>query len=103
MIGFLLHHGLCYYYLKTNNTKNVLPTIQKISQYMSCAIYIVLAFVFFHFGIYSILILSIGAFESLAMCMLPILKTSAAFELIRIDSANNGWNMDNNGYITRQT
>ena len=99
MIGFSLYHGLCYYYLKTNHIKNVLPTIQKISQYMSCAIYIVLAVIFWNFGIYPILILSIAAFESLAMCMLPILKKSAAFELVRINSANNGLIMDNNGCI----
>ncbi len=103
MIGFLLHHGLCYYCLKTNNTTDVLPTIQTISSYMSCIIYMVLAIVLWNVGIYSMLILSIGLFEVMAMCMLPVSKTSAAFELIRIDAANKGWNVDESGYFwTRQ-
>jgi hypothetical protein len=96
MIGFLLHHGLSYYYLKTNNTTNVLSTIEKISKYVSCVIYVVLALVFWN---YSIPILCISIFEHLSLSMLPVPKTWAAFELVRIDADNKGWNVDESGYI----
>lgn len=99
MIGFLMYHGLCYYYLKTGNTTNVLPKIEKISQYGSCVIYLILAVLLLNVGIYSILILCVAGFESIALCILPVIKTSAAFELIRIDAANRGWNIDDSGYI----
>ena len=98
MIGFLMYNGLCYYYLKTGNTKNVIKDIQNISQYGSCIIYLILAFLFWNFGIYSIVILYIATFETLVMCILPILKTSAAFELVRIDYANKGWIIDERGF-----
>jgi hypothetical protein len=101
MIGFLLYHGLSYYYLKTNNTTNVLPIIETTSRYVSCVMYVVLVILLWNVGIYSILILTlcISIFETLCMCMLPVIKTSAAFELIRIDATNNGWNVDKTGYI----
>ena len=59
----------------------------------------ILAFLFWNIGIYSIIILGIACFETLVMCILPILKGSAAFELIRIDAANNGWTVDDSGFV----
>lgn len=97
MIGFAIYHGLAYYYLKTNQTKDVLPTIEKISQYVSCAIYVVLALVFW--SSYSIPILCFAIFEHLAMSMLPLPKTWPAFELVRIDAENKGWEIDESGYV----
>jgi hypothetical protein len=103
MIGFALHHSLSYYFLKTGNTKDVLDKIAKMSQYGSCVIYIILAFLLWNSGVILITVLCIAAFESLAMSILPVLKTSAAFELIRIDAANNGCTIDSSGYIFKKT
>ena len=90
MIGFLIHHGLCNYYLKTNNTTNVLDNIEKISCYGSCIIYMILIVLFLNIGIYSILITVVATIEWLAMCILPVSKTSAAYKLITIDLKNRG-------------
>ena len=96
MIGFALYHGLSYYYLKTNQTTNVLPTIERTSKYVSCAIYVALALLFWN---YSIPILCISIFEHLALSMLPVPKTWPAFELVRIDADNKGFTIDETGYI----
>lgn len=102
MIGFALHHGLAYYYLKTNQTKDVLPTIEKVSKYGSCAIYIALAIVFWKYTILCISIFSVAIFETLALSMLPIPKTWPAFELVRIEADNEGWDIDESGYIWKR-
>lgn len=96
MIGFSLHHGLAYYYLKTNQTKNVLPTIEKVSKYVSCAIYVALALLFWN---YSIPILCVSIFEHLALSLLPVPKTWPAFELVRIDADNKGFHIDESGFF----
>ena len=96
MIGFCIYHALCNYYLKINKTKNVIPTIQSISRYGSCILYVVLVILFLDIGICSILIAVVAVFEILAMCILPISKTSAAYQLIQIDWMNKGWNLDEN-------
>ena len=99
MIAFLLYHGLCKVYLTAGNTTDVLEQIQRISLYVSCAVYLCLALaaILCHVGDASIVILCIAVFEQIAMCMLPVHNASAAFHLVRIDMANKGLTVDDNG------
>lgn len=99
MIGAILYHGLCELFVRTKHTENVLLTIERISQFVYWAIYISLMVYFIKDMRIVLFITCVWSVETVALCILPIPRSSAAYKLRQLDMKARGFTLDSDGRL----